>query len=382
MTFPTPSVVPGLQTEAASGVEQVVNGPIVATLNGSLEPDGADTHYYFEYGETEAYGSVTPAVDAGEAFKREPALAQVTGLKGGTTYHFRLVATSSFGTTMGADKTFVTAVFVPLAPVIGGLPASNVTQFSATLNDSLETGEGLVNYHFEYGTTTAYGQIAPIPDSYAPITAEVVPISQPVNGLQAGTTYHYRLLASSPGATEVKGPDETFTTLPVPAPTVTTGVAEGVGVGSATLTGTIDPHGWNTSYLFEYGPSTAYGSSWPTIQVDMGALEGNQPVVVTVPNLLPKTTYHYRLIATSGGGTTYGPDMTFTTGEYPAQVIQEPLALRTLFVPAEEPAQSPGKSKTSKKKKKTKKDKKAKKKRKARHAAKHGRASKSGKRKR
>jgi hypothetical protein len=64
-TFTTVAAVPGLQTEAASGIEQPAAGTIVATLNGSLEPDGADTHYYFEYGETEAYGSVTPAVDAG-----------------------------------------------------------------------------------------------------------------------------------------------------------------------------------------------------------------------------------------------------------------------------------------------------------------------------
>ena len=54
----------------------------------------------------------------------------------------------------------------------------------------------------------------------------------------------------------------------------------------------------------------------------MGALEGPQPVVVNVPNLLPGTTYHYRLVATNGGGTTYGPDMTFTTGEYPAQAFR------------------------------------------------------------
>ncbi len=58
-------------------------------------------------------------------------------------------------------------------------------------------------------------------------------------------------------------------------------------------------------------------------------------MIVGVPNLLPNTTYHYRLVASNGGGTTYGQDMTFTTGEYPAQVIQEPVALRTLLVPSE-----------------------------------------------
>ncbi len=88
-----------------------------------------------------------------------------------------------------------------------------------------------------------------------------------------------------------------------------------VGIGSVTLNGTIDPRAWDTSYLFEYGTSTAYGLSWPSIPVAMGALEGSQPVVVNVPNLLPSTTYHYRLVATNGGGTTYGEDQTFTTSK-------------------------------------------------------------------
>jgi DNA-binding beta-propeller fold protein YncE len=353
-TFQTPGLVPGLKTEAATGVE-LSGGQLVATLNGSLSPDGLDTHYYFEYGETNAYGSSTPEVDAGSASQLEHAQAQLTGLKPYVFYHFRIVATNSLGTARGADTIFNTAGVVPPL-VIGGLPASSVTQFAATLNGTLGTGEALVNYHFEYGTTTAYGQVAPIPDNYAPITTETVPVSQPVGGLQAGTTYHYRLVASSPGGTEVAGPDETFATLPVPAPTVETGAASGVGVGSATLSGTVDPHGWDTTYLFQYGPSTAYGQSWPTVQVDMGALEGSQPVLVSVPGLLPGTTYHYRLLATNSGGTAYGPDMTFTTGEYPAQAIQEPVAIRTLLVPAGgETATSPGKkTKQSKKGKRTK----------------------------
>jgi hypothetical protein len=355
-TFTTVAAVSELQTEAASGVEQHGLGGAndVATVHGSLAPDGQDTHYYFEYGETTAYGSTLPAppgADAGEAFQLEHVQVQLSGLKGATTYHFRLVGTNSLGTTVGADMSFTTpaAVFAP--PVIGARPASGVSQFAATLNGSLQTGEALVNYHFEYGTSTAYGSVAPIPDAYAPITTATVSVSQPVEGLRSGTTYHYRIVASSPGGTEVKGPDETFTTLPVPVPVAATGAAAdvGVGVGGATLSGTVDPRGWDTSYAFQYGTSTAYGSSWPTVLVDMGALEGPQPVIVDVPNLLPNTTYHFRLVASNGGGTAYGADMTFTTGEYAAQMIQEPQVLGTLLVPAEQ-----GVKPTSKKAKKHK----------------------------
>jgi NHL repeat len=339
-----------------------------AVLGGIVNPEEtAVTTCEFEYGPTLAYGHTVPCeqplpltgsapvVVSAEIRPEEPPAGLV---------YYRLKVANGAGDEFGEGETFRLASFPP--PVIGGLSASNVTQFTATLNGTLETGEALVNYRFEYGTSTAYGSVEPIPDNYTSITDERISVSQAIEGLQAGTTYHYRLLASSPGATNVAGPDETFTTLPIPAPTVATGAAEGIGVGAATLTGTIDPHGWNTEYLFEYGPSTAYGSSWPTVQVDMGALEGPQPALVNVPNLLPSTTYHYRLVATNGGGTSYGPDMTFTTGEYPAQVIQEPVALRTLLVPTGEIAKltSSMKGKQGKKGKKVEKGK-------ARHRSKH-----------
>jgi len=133
----------------------------------------------------------------------------------------------------------------------------------------------------------------------------------------------------------MKGPDQTFTTLPIPAPSAQTGGVSGIGVGSATFNGTIDPHDWDTTYLFQYGTSTSYEASWPTVPVDMGALEGPQPLEVGVPTLLPDTTYHYRLVASNGGGTTYGQDATFTTSSYPVEPILEPVTAGTLLVPSE-----------------------------------------------
>ncbi len=324
-----------------------------AMASGTVNPDETSvTTCEFEYGISTEYGSSVPCSQALplEGNSPLPVSAEIKiSVPPASLIHYRLRAGNANGSNVGEDQIFFTESLLP--PVVGGLPASSVTQFGATLNGTLTTDEALVNYRFEYGTTTAYGSIAPVPDHYAPITNETVPVSQPVQSLQAGTTYHYRLIASSPGATEVKGPDETFTTLPIPAPSVETGGASGIGVGSATLGGSIDPHSWDTTYLFQYGTSTSYGSSWPTVQVDMGALEGAQPVVVVVPNLLPGTVYHYRLVASNGGGTSYGADGTFTTGEYPAQVIQEPLATGTLLVPSGREAAKPS-SKHGKKAKK------------------------------
>jgi hypothetical protein len=79
-----------------------------ATLNGSVVPEGLDTHYYFQYGESAGYGWVTSEVDAGSGTGSVPASSVALGLYPGTTYHFRLVATSSAGTVYGGDRSFTT----------------------------------------------------------------------------------------------------------------------------------------------------------------------------------------------------------------------------------------------------------------------------------
>jgi len=75
-----------------------------ATLNGSVNPNGSSTTYYFEYGTTTDYGSTTISTDAGTGTTSVSVSADLTGLSEGTTYHFRLVATNSVGTSNGDDK--------------------------------------------------------------------------------------------------------------------------------------------------------------------------------------------------------------------------------------------------------------------------------------
>jgi hypothetical protein len=92
---------------------------------------------------------------------------------------------------------------------------------------------------------------------------------------------------------------------------VTTGPATGIGPYSATLVGSIDEIGVPTSYRFQYGPTTAYGSETPA--VDLGSEITVQPVATTVAGLNPGTTYHFRLVATNKAGVGLGHDQTFTT---------------------------------------------------------------------
>jgi hypothetical protein len=95
------------------------------------------------------------------------------------------------------------------------------------------------------------------------------------------------------------------------APAVTTSSPSDIGQSSATLSGTVDPNGQSTSYHFEYGTTTAYG----TQTGPAGVGSGNTPVGVhqAIFGLSPNTAYHYRLVATSPAGTTDGADQTLTT---------------------------------------------------------------------
>ena len=97
------AAVPTVTTGAASGLS-----PNSATVAGKVNPNGLVTTWYFQYGKTKKYGARTVAQDAGSGRKAVPVSAPLTGLASKTTYHYRLVATNSSGTTTGGDRTFKT----------------------------------------------------------------------------------------------------------------------------------------------------------------------------------------------------------------------------------------------------------------------------------
>ena len=94
-------------------------------------------------------------------------------------------------------------------------------------------------------------------------------------------------------------------------PGVTTGAASGVSANNATVAGQIVPNARATTWHADFGRTTAYGSRTP----DQTLAAGLAPVSVTaaLSGLRPRTTIHYRLVATNADGTTLGPDASFTT---------------------------------------------------------------------
>ena len=98
-------------------------------------------------------------------------------------------------------------------------------------------------------------------------------------------------------------------------PTVTTGGIANLTPSSVTLLGKVAPNGAETTYLFQYGPTTLYGSSTAPAVIAGGA--GATNVTANVVGLSPFTTYHYRLVARNRNGTTEGAAKAFKTKRQP-----------------------------------------------------------------
>lgn len=88
--------------------------------------------------------------------------------------------------------------------------------------------------------------------------------------------------------------------------------ASAASESGATLNGVVDPDGLETTYHFEYGSTTSYGTSVPVPDASVGT--SAQAVSQSITDLSPESVYHYRLVATSSAGTSYGEDVAFTTG--------------------------------------------------------------------
>jgi hypothetical protein len=202
-TFTTLPNATSATTGAASGV-----GQSAATLTGIIDPQGAETSYYFEYSGPGTFSIVTGKAGSGSG--ATPVTTPVNGLSPGVTYQYRLIATNAGGTTIGSYQTFTTAPPPPSGPpavVTGG--TSNLTPSSATLGGIVNPNGGATSYQFQYGTSAAYG--ASLPEASAGAGAEPQGVAAGLSGLAPGTTYHYRLVATNAAGTSY-GADQAFTT--------------------------------------------------------------------------------------------------------------------------------------------------------------------------
>ncbi len=285
-----------------------------ATLHGTINPLGKPATYRFEYGENEEFQHSIPVPDGSAGSGSTPVEVEVTltGLKPGTQYVYRLVGENENGTTFGQEGVNKGSLGFTTGDAVEGVvtgAAANVTTESAELAGFLEPNGHDAHYYFEYGTTELYGSTSPAPpgtDAGAAVGS--VAASTVLTGLKPNTTYHYRIIATNEFGTTA-GSDATFTTtgLPIISPQRTQPITH----TEATLHSLLNPGGLATTYHYEYGETTAYGTSAGAGELAAGSTP--QPVTAALTGLHLATTYHFRLVASNSVGTTFGPDEEFTT---------------------------------------------------------------------
>jgi hypothetical protein len=126
---------PVVTTGAAANIE-----PTTVVLNGTVNPKGAETTYFFQYGTTSLYGLTTPATSAGAGNSGVKIAVPVGALAPATTYHYRLVAQNSKGISRGNHRTFKTKR-QPLGVSLAATPNPIRVGGSTTLSGVL-TGTG------------------------------------------------------------------------------------------------------------------------------------------------------------------------------------------------------------------------------------------------
>ncbi len=134
-----------------------------------------------------------------------------------------------------------------------------------------------------------------------------------INGIE----YGYEIVAY---ADENLSNPQSVSITPLFPPTAVTVSANGVFSKGATLLGTVNANGLETTVSFEYGPTPTYGS---TVDIIEGPVVGviAKEISANVAGLMGNSTYHFRVVATNQGGTTHGADQTFTTTDTQSELL-------------------------------------------------------------
>jgi hypothetical protein len=333
--------VPGVREFESDGMERAVQFDAGSETVGALTVDGSgdlfvgeasvlDSPGTFRVLEYSPSGVELASFDNESAVDIRPSIAFASVLGVGELYVTDDLYTESLkGTTVvyGASGAVVNVVPVPVSgpPVIvsGSVSATGGRRGHATVKATLDAEGSPTTYHVEYVSEAAFlangyaGALSTPEVSLGSKFAEV-PVSVELSGLEPGGVYHYRVIVSSVKGSE-SSPDRTVEAVP-PALIDGPWVAD-VSSTSATFAAEIDPLGLSTEYRIEYGLTSAYGE---TLTGNVGEGEGYVPVSVHRQDLLPDTTYHYRVVVHNEVGVYAGPDHSFVTQAAGGQELSLP----------------------------------------------------------
>ena len=247
-----------------------------------------------------------------------PFSIQVSGLSPNAIYYFRAAAKPEaigVATVYGVAGSFNTSGGGTLSVSTGA--EGGVTATSATIVgylDSLGTYRNAYVW-FEWGPTTGYGQTTTVQTTY-----NTGSFSHNLQGLNPGTTYHFRALAAPAvaGGVTVRGMDSVFTTTYAPGIQVLTSSASNVAASSATFNGVLSSSGASArvDVWFEWGSDPTLGNTTPRQTL---TYPGNYSFNMT--GLAPGSAYHYRAAAYANGVDVFGSTTSFrTTSSSPVSI--------------------------------------------------------------
>lgn len=207
---------------AAGTAEAAIGSSLVAPSSVAIDPDddailvAAQTNGYNCGGpdpEVAAFDSAGTFVEAITLASTQYATIPGLAVQGAGSVRVYAVAKSPANDVFGPTKVVVLENPVPVEPAVIAQSAVP-TQSEAELRAAIDRGFLAVEYHFEYGTTASYGQSTPA--AHLPAGGGTPTVAASVAGLQPQTTYHFQVVVTNSLGT-AKGPDQTFTTLALPA---------------------------------------------------------------------------------------------------------------------------------------------------------------------
>lgn len=212
-----------------------------------------------------------------------------------------------------------------ILPDVTAGDAEDLTMDSATLTGTVNPlGLEVTECYFEYGTSTSYGQSAPCEEDSSEIGtgSEPVEVHADIEGIDPDI-YHFRLVAANANGA-FQSNDSTFSIVALPV------IGDQAAVTTETeaeLRARVNPSNGTTTYFFEYGATSAYGSKTAEKTLAAGIEEVNARG--NLLGLTPGDTYHYRLVVSNSAGTVDGGDRAFTTELPEDQQACPNAALRT-----------------------------------------------------
>ena len=286
-----------------------------ATLQGTISPSGASMVWYFQWGTDSTLTTFNETTLSSAVTTSQNVSTGITGLTSSSTYYYRTVGVVSNGQT--GDALVETVLYGVIKQFTFGAPSAPTITSIVCGNASLT-----VNYtagNTNYGSVTGYEYSV---DGGAYVNSGVSGSASGSFTISSGLTNGVAVVVSIRAITaSVKGLDSNAVEkAPCGAPVPTTDPASNVQNTTATINGTVNSNGAQTTVTFTWGTDSTLSTGTTTTAATQSPLAPTAllPVSLGLTGLTGGTTYYFKVNATnSGGGPISGSILSFVTPSVP-----------------------------------------------------------------